>query len=93
VVLPELAEPQIPLPTSDTRRDLAEFDKLFQLPAARLRVVSRLASSASPWLANGEEVLRISSIRTAVAATRMKRPPLSRRPLSRAFAFSRSSNS
>jgi subtilase family serine protease len=57
VVLPELAEPQFPLPTSDIRRDLAQFDKLFHLPAARLRVVKTLAPSASPWLANGEEVL------------------------------------
>jgi subtilase family serine protease len=57
VVLPELAEPQFPLPTSDIRRDLAEFDTLFHLPAARVRVVSSLAPSASPWLANGEEVL------------------------------------
>jgi subtilase family serine protease len=57
VVLPELAEPQFPLPTSDIRRDLTEFDKLFHLPAAGIRVVSRLAPSASPWLANGEEVL------------------------------------
>jgi subtilase family serine protease len=57
VVLPELAEPQFPLPTSDIRRDLAQFDKLFHLPAARVRVVSTLAPSASPWLANGEEVL------------------------------------
>jgi subtilase family serine protease len=57
VVLPELAEPQFPLPASDIRRDLAQFDKLFHLPAARVRVVSRLAPSASPWLANGEEVL------------------------------------
>ena len=57
VVLPELAEPQFPLPTSDIRRDLAQFDKVFHLPAARLRVVATLAPSASPWLANGEEVL------------------------------------
>ncbi len=57
VVLPELAEPQFPLPASDIRRDLAQFDKLFHLPAARIRVVSTLAPSASPWLANGEEVL------------------------------------
>jgi subtilase family serine protease len=57
VVLPELAEPQFPLPTSDIRRDLAEFDRLFHLPAARVRAVSSLAPSASPWLANGEEVL------------------------------------
>jgi subtilase family serine protease len=57
VVLPELAEPQFPLPTSDIRQDLALFDKVFHLPAARVRVVSSLAPSASPWLANGEEVL------------------------------------
>src|SRR5262249_35677675 len=36
---------------------LAAFDKLFHLRAARVRVVSTLAPSASPWLANGEEVL------------------------------------
>jgi subtilase family serine protease len=57
VVLPELAEPQFPLPASDIRKDLAQFDKLFGLPAAHIRVVSSLAPSASPWLANGEEVL------------------------------------
>ncbi len=57
VVLPELAEPQFPLPTSNIRRDLARFDQLFHLPAARVRVVSTLAPSASPRLANGEEVL------------------------------------
>lgn len=57
VVLPELAEPQFPLPASDIRRDLAQFDKLFHLSPARIRVVSSLAPSASPWLANGEEVL------------------------------------
>ena len=57
VVLPELAEPQFPAPISDIRRDLAAYDKLFHLPAARVRVVSTLAPSASPWLANGEEVL------------------------------------
>jgi subtilase family serine protease len=57
VVLPELAEPQFPLRVSDIRQDLAQFDDLFGLPAAPLRVVRSLAPSASPWLANGEEVL------------------------------------
>jgi subtilase family serine protease len=64
VVLPELAEPQFPLPTSNIRRDLAEFDKLFHLPAARLGAVSTLAPSASPWLANGEEVLDTEMVHT-----------------------------
>jgi len=58
VVLPELAEPRLSPPAvSDLRQDLAQFDRLFGLPAARLRVVTRLAGSAAPWLANGEEVL------------------------------------
>ena len=56
-MLPELAEPQFPLQVSDIRQDLAQFDSLFGLPAAHLRVVRSLAPSASPWLANGEEVL------------------------------------
>jgi subtilase family serine protease len=58
VVLPELAASQSsPLGASDLRQDFARFDRLFRLPAARLRVVSRLAGAASPWLADGEEVL------------------------------------
>jgi subtilase family serine protease len=57
VVLPELAEPQFPAPTSDIRRDLAAYDTLFHLSAARVRAVSTLAPSASRWRANGEEVL------------------------------------
>jgi subtilase family serine protease len=64
VVLPELAEPQFPLPSSDLRNDLAQFDRLFHLPAARLRVVSTLVPSASPWLANGEEVLDTEMVHT-----------------------------
>ncbi len=57
VVLPELAEPQFPLPATNIRRDLAQFDRLFHLPTADIRVNSALAPSASPWMANGEEVL------------------------------------
>jgi len=58
VVLPELAETQLlPPVVSDLRQDMARFDSLFGLPAARLEVVTSIASSPSPWLANGEEVL------------------------------------
>lgn len=58
VVLPELGY-QRPSPpqVSDLRQDLARFDQIFGLPAAALRVVTSLAPAASPWLANGEEVL------------------------------------
>lgn len=64
VVLPELAEPQFPLPASDIRADLAQFDRLFNLPAAPLRAVTTLAPTASPWLANGEEVLDTEVVHT-----------------------------
>ena len=68
VVLPELAEPQFPLPTSDIRADLAQFDKLFHLPSAQLRSVTTLAPSASPWLANGEEVLDTEMVHAVAPA-------------------------
>jgi subtilase family serine protease len=58
VVLPELAESQLSPPlVSDLRQDMAAFDRLFHLPAARLRVVSTFPGPVSPWLAFGEEVL------------------------------------
>ena len=42
--------------SSDIRQDLALFDSMFHLPAARLQVVNSLAHAASPWLASTEEV-------------------------------------
>jgi subtilase family serine protease len=57
VVLPELAQTELSPPqVSDIRQDLAQFDRLFGLPAARLRVVTTLAGAATPWLASPEEV-------------------------------------
>jgi subtilase family serine protease len=55
VVIPEVAQQPAP-DASNIRRDMARFDHLFGLPPARLRVVNRLADTASPWLASGEEV-------------------------------------
>ncbi len=46
---------QVPA-SSDIRQDLARFDSVFGLPAARLRIVNSLAHAASPWLASIEEV-------------------------------------
>jgi len=46
---------QVPVVT-DIRQDLARFDAVFGLPAARLQVVNTLAHAASPWLAAPEEV-------------------------------------
>jgi subtilase family serine protease len=58
VVLPEFPPSAAgsPLAVTDIRQDLARFDALFGLPAARLQVVNTLAHAASPWLASPEEV-------------------------------------
>jgi subtilase family serine protease len=61
VVLPEFppsaaAGAQVPPAATDIRQDLARFDSVFGLPAARLQVVNSLAHAASPWLASTEEV-------------------------------------
>jgi subtilase family serine protease len=69
VVLPELAESQLSPPlVSNIRQDLARFDSLFGLPAARLRVVTSLAGSASPLLAYGEEVLDLEMVHVIAPA-------------------------
>ena len=58
VVLPEFPPSAAGSPpaVTDIRQDLARFDTLFGLPAARLQVVNTLAHTASPWLAAPEEV-------------------------------------
>jgi subtilase family serine protease len=63
IVLPELAETQLNPPlVTDMRQDMAAFDSLFHLPAARMRVVTTLAGARSPWLAFGEEVLDVEMV-------------------------------
>src|SRR6266567_4422390 len=58
VVLPELAEtPPNPPVVTDLRQDFAAYDRLYHLPAPRLKVVSTFPGSVHPWLAFGEEVL------------------------------------
>jgi subtilase family serine protease len=71
VVLPELAESHLDPPVvTDLRQDMAGFDHLFHLRAARMRVVSTLAGARSPWLAFGEEVLDVELVHAlAPAAT------------------------
>ena len=54
VVLPELAETQLnPPQVTDLRQDFAAYDRLYRLPAPRLRVVSTFPGPAHPWLAFG----------------------------------------
>jgi len=58
VVVPEVANqpPASPPDVSDIRLDLARFDALNHIPAARLRVVTSLAGKTAPYLAGFEEV-------------------------------------
>jgi len=53
VVMPELASSP---PSTDIRQDLARFDSKFGLAPARLHVVNTIARSATPYLADDEEV-------------------------------------
>ena len=48
--------PGQPPAVTDIRQDLARFDSLFRLPAARIQIVTSLAGSASPWQASSGEV-------------------------------------
>src|SRR5260370_10761533 len=61
--MPELAESQLnPPDVTDMRQDMAAFDNMFHLPAARIRVITTLAGARSPWLAFGEEVLDVEIV-------------------------------
>jgi subtilase family serine protease len=65
---PSLSPPAI----TDIRQDLARFDSLFGLPAARQRVVTALAGSASPWLADGEEVEDVEIVHAVAPAAAIR---------------------
>jgi subtilase family serine protease len=59
VLLVEEAEtgPPEPSAVTDIRQDVADFDRQFGVPPARIQVITTLAgASASPWLAGGEEL-------------------------------------
>jgi len=81
VVLPEFAQARLSPPqVSDIRQDLAQFDRLFGLPAARLRAVTTLAGAATPWLASQEEVADaeiVHAVAPAAAITLLLASPAS----------------
>ena len=58
--------------TSDIRKDLQAFDRLFRLPAARIQVVTTLAGSAPPWRASGEEVQDLEVVHTVAPAATLR---------------------
>jgi subtilase family serine protease len=54
VVIPEFAATPGEAGVTDVRQDIARYDSVFGLPAARLRVITTLAPGASPFQASGE---------------------------------------
>ena len=58
--------------TTDVRKDLAAFDRMFRLPAARIQVVSTLAGTASPWQASTEEVQDLEVVHAVAPAATLR---------------------
>jgi subtilase family serine protease len=54
VVLPEIAAAPGEAGVTDVRQDLARYDSVFGLPAARLKVITTLAPGAAPFQAPAE---------------------------------------
>jgi subtilase family serine protease len=73
VVLVELVPSQMySATTSDIRDDLAVFDGLFGLPAARLQVIARFAGARSPYLAGGEEAMDAEMVHAVAPAATIR---------------------
>ena len=58
--------------TTDIRKDLAAFDRVFRQPAARIEVVTSLAGSASPWQVTPEEVQDTEIVHTVAPAATIR---------------------
>ena len=61
-----------PPAATDIRQDLAAFDSMFRLPAARIQVVTTLAGAAEPWAASGEEVGDFEKLHTVAPAATLR---------------------
>lgn len=61
-----------PPAATDIRRDMAAFDSMFRLPAARIQVVTALAGAAAPWQASGEEVGDFEKLHTVAPAATLR---------------------
>jgi subtilase family serine protease len=67
-----VAPPPGVTPASDIRQDLAAFDGMFRLPAARIQVVTTLAGAGSPWQAADEEVQDTEIVHTVAPAAALR---------------------
>jgi subtilase family serine protease len=64
--------PGQPPAITDIRQDLARFDSLFRLPAARIQVVTSLAGSASRWQASSGEVADLEELHMVAPAATLR---------------------
>jgi subtilase family serine protease len=64
--------PGQPPAITDIRQDLARFDSLFRLPAARIQVVTSLAGSASRWQASSGEVADLEELHIVASAATLR---------------------
>lgn len=62
--------------TTDIRQDLAAFDRMFQLPAARIQAVSTLAGAASAWQASAQEVQDVEVVHAVAPDATVRVVPL-----------------
>ena len=73
-ILVAAPSPHAPAGPDDTgiRQDLAAFDRMFRLPAARIQIVTTLAGAASPWQASVEEVKDLEIVHTVAPAATLR---------------------
>jgi subtilase family serine protease len=62
----------LPPAASDIRQDLAAFDSIFQLPPARIQVVTTLAGAAAPYQATGQEVQDLEIVHAVAPAASVR---------------------
>jgi subtilase family serine protease len=62
--------------TTDIRTDLAAFDRIFRLPAARMQAVTTLAGASSPWQATAEAVQDAEVVHAVAPAATIRLVPL-----------------
>ena len=62
--------------TTDIRKDLAAFDRMFRLPAARIQVVATLAGAASSWQASAEQAQDLEVVHAVAPAAILRVVPL-----------------
>ena len=62
----------LPPAATDIRQDLAAFDSMFGLPAARIQVVTTLAGSAAPYQATSEEVQDLEIVHAVAPAAALR---------------------